>query len=38
LSGALQSIPLTALAETKQSCQQLIEAFKELNIVAEPGH
>jgi succinoglycan biosynthesis protein ExoL len=38
LSGALQSIPLTALAETKQSCQQLVEAFKELGVVAQPGY
>jgi succinoglycan biosynthesis protein ExoL len=38
LSGALQSIPLTALAETRQSCHQLVETFKEPHVVAQAGY
>jgi hypothetical protein len=38
LSGALQGIPLTELAETRQSCHQLIEGLKEPSALAQPGY
>lgn len=38
LSGALQGIPLNELAETRKSCHQLIEAFKQPSAVAQPGY
>jgi succinoglycan biosynthesis protein ExoL len=38
LAVALQDVPSFELAETKESCYQLLDAFAELNALARPGH
>jgi succinoglycan biosynthesis protein ExoL len=38
LAVALEGVPSTELAETKESCYQLLEAFGKLNAAARPGY
>jgi succinoglycan biosynthesis protein ExoL len=38
LAGALQRVPPIDLVDTEESCCQLLEAFKKLNVPARPGY
>jgi succinoglycan biosynthesis protein ExoL len=38
LAGAVQGVATTELAESEESCHQLLEALEKLNFPAGPGH
>jgi succinoglycan biosynthesis protein ExoL len=38
LAGALHDVPPTELVESKESCNQLLEVFANLNVTARPGY